>query len=261
MLNFQESHLLLTCITNVNLNTCKSELLGKNPSHEAEDWLVSNVCQYDERDALVLLCRNFLLDEFSRPFLESLSQHLYGKGANELMGAYFDFISPIGGDAKIPYYKVHCFSRKRDSKLRSYLATITARHFTNLRSKEVAKERMETSIDAADRIKSNFWESDLKENEWFSLLLSEDRSDYDSVYDKILLSRLGKAMSQLPERERKVLQLTVMDNLTGLEAFEELAGYMNSKRDQAKMGIKDKQKAIAVLKFQAIAHLRKLMQV
>ena len=52
-----------------------------------------------------------------------------------------------------------------------------------------------------------------------------------------------------------------MDNLTGLEAFEELAGFMNSKRDQSKMEAKDKQKAVAVLKFQAIAHLRKLMHV
>lgn len=68
-------------------------------------------------------------------------------------------------------------------------------------------------------------------------------------------------MNKLPERERKVLQLTVMDNLTGLEAFEELAGFMNSKRDQSKMEAKDKQKAVAVLKFQAIAHLRKLMHV
>lgn len=245
----------------MNLNTCKLELLGKKPSHEAEDWLVSNVCQSDERNALVVLCRNFLLDEFSRPFLESLSQHLYGKSASELMGAYFDFISPIGGEAKIPYYKVHCFSRKRDSKLRSYLATITARHFTNIRAKEVAKERMETSIDASDKINSNFWEPDLKENEWFSLLLSEDRSESDSVYDKILFSRLEKAMRQLPERERRVLQLTVMDNLTGLEAFEELSGFMNNKREQAIMSKTDKQKAVAVLKFQAISHLRKLMQI
>ncbi|WP_304480233.1 RNA polymerase sigma factor [uncultured Duncaniella sp.] len=245
----------------VNLDTCKIELLGKKPSHEAEDWLVSHVCHYDERNALVVLSRNFFLDEFSRPFLESLSQHLYGRGAGELMGAYFDFISPVGGESKRPYYKVYCFSRKRDSKLRSYIATITARHFTNVRAKELAKERMETSIDASDRIKSNFWESDLKENEWFSLLLSEDRSESDSVHDKMILSRLEKAMNKLPERERKVLQLTVMDNLTGLEAFEELAGFMNSKRDQSKMEAKDKQKAVAVLKFQAIAHLRKLMHV
>lgn len=245
----------------MNLNTYKQELLGKKPSHEAEDWLVSNVCQSDERKALVVLCRNFLLDEFSRPFLESLSQHLYGTSASELMGEYFDFISPIGGEKKIPYYKVYCFSRKRDSKLRTYLATITARHFTNIRAKEVAKERMETSIDASDKIKSNIWESDLKENAWFSLLLSEDRSESGSVYDKILFSRLEKAMSQLPERERKVLQLTVMDNLTGLEAFEELSGLMNSKRDQSIMSKTEKQKAVAVLKFQAIAHLRKLMQI
>lgn len=245
----------------MDINTCKVELLGKKPSHEAEDWLVSHVCHYDERNALVVLCRNFLLDEFSRPFLESLSQHLYGRGAEELMGAYFDFISPAGGEAKIPYYKVHCFSRKRDSKLRSYLATITARHFTNVRSKEVAKERRETSIDASDKIKSNFWEVDLKENEWFSLLLSEDRSESGSIYDKMLFLRLEKALGQLPERERKVLQLTIMDNLTGLEAFEELAEFMNSKRDQAKMDAKAKQQAVAVLKFQAIAHLRKLMNV
>lgn len=245
----------------MDINTCKVELLGKKPSHEAEDWLVSHVCHYDERNALVVLCRNFLLDEFSRPFLESLSQHLYGRGAEELMGAYFDFISPAGGEAKIPYYKVHCFSRKRDSKLRSYLATITARHFTNVRSKEVAKERRETSIDASDKIKSNFWEVDLKENEWFSLLLSEDRSESGSIYDKILFLRLEQALGLLPERERKVLQLTIMDNLTGLEAFEELAEFMNSKRDQAKMDAKAKQQAVAVLKFQAIAHLRKLMNV
>ncbi len=245
----------------MNLNICKLELLGKKPSYEAEDWLVFNVCQSDERNALVILCRNFLLDEFSRPFLESLSQHLYGKGANELMGAYFDFISPTGGEAKIPYYKVYCFSRKRDSKLRSYLATITARHFTNIRAKEVAKERMETSIDASDKIKSNIWESDLKENEWFSLLLSEERSESGSIYDRMLFLRLEKAMSQLPERERRVLQLTVMDNLSGLEAFEELSGLMNSKRDQTIMSKTEKQKAVAVLKFQAIAHLRKLMQI
>jgi hypothetical protein len=51
-----------------------------------------------------------------------------------------------------------------------------------------------------------------------------------------------------------------MDNLTGLEAFEELADEMNSKKDQSKMSVKEKQKAVAVLKHQAIARLRKLME-
>lgn len=244
----------------MNIEICKQQLLGKQPSHEAEDWLVQNVCRKDEQNAVVRLSRNFLLNEFSHPFLESLSQHLYKRGANELLGPYFEFISPCGGINCIPYYKVYCFSRKRSAKLQSYLATITARFFTNERAKELAQQKMETSIDASDRIISFFGETDLKENEWFSLLLSEDSTDCDSFSDKIVLSRLEIAMSQLPERERKVLQLTVMDKVSGLDAFEELAHFMNSKRALKDMDAKAKQKAIAVLKFQAIAHLRKLIQ-
>jgi DNA-directed RNA polymerase specialized sigma subunit len=119
---------------------------------------------------------------------------------------------------------------------------------------------LQINIEASDHVKSNFSDEDLKENEWFSLLIAEEDAREATVAYKLLWAKVLKAMSELPERERKLLQLTVMDNLTGLEAFEELADEMNSKKDQSKMSVKEKQKAVAVLKHQAIARLRKLME-
>lgn len=243
----------------IDISDYKRQLLGSRPSQEAEDWLIDKVCSKDDLEASVSLIRGFFLNEFSRPFLDYLSQHLYGKPYGEILGPYFEFISAEGGKDSIPYYKVHCFSRKKNSHLKSYVGTITARHFTNIRAKEAAKENIHVSIDASDKVKSNFFGEDLKENEWFSLLIAEKDVREDSFAHKLLWAKVLKAMEKLSPRERKVLQLTVMDTMTGLEAFEELADEMNSKKDQNTMSAKDKQKAIAVLKFQAIAHLRKLM--
>jgi DNA-directed RNA polymerase specialized sigma24 family protein len=244
----------------INTSQYEKQLLSAHPSSEAEDWLVSNVCSKDEHNASVSLSRNFFLNDFSRPFLEYLSQHLYGESYMEIMGPYYEFISPEGGNDNIPYYKVYCFSRKRDSRLRTYVSTITARYFTNLRAKEKARDDLQINIEASDHVKSNFSDEDLKENEWFSLLIAEEDAREATIAYKLLWAKVLKAMSELPERERKLLQLTVMDNLTGLEAFEELADEMNSKKDQSKMSVKEKQKAVAVLKHQAIARLRKLME-
>ena len=244
----------------MDMNSCRKALLGRNQAADAEDWLIDNVCRKEGFHPTTALARNFLLDEFSRPFLESLSQHLYGTGYREILGPYYEYISAEGGENKIPYYKVGCFKRKYDSKLRSYLSTITARHFTKLRAKELEREREQISIEASDKIKSNFWECDLKENEWFGLLLIDDSAENDTIHNQLLWSKVEKAMQSLPERERRVLQLTVMDKAPGLEVFEELAQHMNSKRNQADMTDKDKQQAVAVLKNHAIAHLTKLMK-
>lgn len=244
----------------MDINTCRQELLGRGPAPEAEDWLIAQVCQKATYNPVRALCCNFLLDEFSRPFLEALSQHLYGEGYTEILGPYYEFISAEGGEERIPYYKVKSFKRKRDSKLRSYLSTITARYFTRLRSKELERERKNTSIDASDKVKSNIWECDLRENEWFGLLLSDDPAKEEMAEAENIKRRLRMALAQLPERERRVIELTVMDNASGLDAFEELASFLKSKKNQDEMTPKEKQQAIAVLKNKAIAHLTKLMK-
>lgn len=244
----------------MDITQCRRALLGKGTSPEAEDWLIEQVCRREQFNPTGALCRNFLLDDFSRPFLESLSRHLYGEGYGEIMGPYYEFISAEGGDARIPYYKVYCFKRKRDSMLRSYLSTITARHFTKQRARELARERSHVSMDASDKIKTNFWECDLKENEWFALLLSEDSYREVATDEEELRSRLHEAIGRLPEKERKVIQLTVLDDASGLEAFEELAPYLKSKKSQDAMSDLEKQRAVAVLKRRAIDHLAKLMK-
>lgn len=170
------------------------------------------------------------------------------------MGPYYEFISVRGGLAKIPYYKVKCFSRKHNSRLRTYLSVISARHFTHLRAKELEDEHLHSYIDAADRESSKKTEPDLKENQWFSLLLSDDHENL-TWEQTILMKKLEQAIAKLPERERRVIQLTVMDDMSGLDAFEELSDLLES---EAKTDL-EKQKAIAVLKFRAIAKLRKLM--
>ena len=117
------------------------QLRGHQPSALAEDWLVTNVCS-DVPTALVNLAREFFLGEYSFPFLSYLGKHLFGTGANEILGEYYEFISPRGGVSNTPYYKVKCFDRRKQSKLKSYVATITARYFTQIKKKSHVTEQV-----------------------------------------------------------------------------------------------------------------------
>lgn len=234
------------------------QLRSHNPSIVAEDWLINNVCS-EIPTTLVTLVREFFLGEYSYAFLNYLGMHLFGTGANEIMGEYYEFISPKGGINNTPYYKVKCFDRRKQSKLKSYVATITARYFTQVRKKEIEKEQKEFSIDESDKVCKIKSPSEVIENEWFNLLIAEGNQMSCTLNEQSLVSKLNAALQKLPQRERKVVQLTIMDAVPSDEVFDELYGEMKAQKACSEFTRLEKQRAIGVLRNRALAHLRKYM--
>lgn len=234
------------------------QLRSQQPSSLAEDWLVTNVCS-DVPTALVNLAREFFLGEYSFSFLSYLGKHLFGTGANEIWGEYYEFISPRGGVSNTPYYKVKCFDRRKQSKLKSYVATITARYFTQVKKKSLVTEQKEVSIDGErdeDKIKSP---TEVIENEWFNLLIVEGNQLPCTQNNQHIVFKLNAALQKLPEKERKVVQLTIMDTVPSVDVFDELYDEMKAKKPCSAFTRLEKQRAIGVLRNRALAHLRKYM--
>lgn len=240
-------------------NTYFTQLRSHQPSTLAEDWLIDNVCS-NVPTALVNLAREFFLGEYSFSFLSYLGKHLFGTGANEIMGEYYEFISPRGGANNTPYYKVKCFNRRKQSKLKSYVATITARYFTQLRKREIAKEQNEISIDAGNELHNTKSPSEVIENEWFNLLIAEGNQLSYVVNDQHLIMKVNTALQKLPKNERRVVQLTIMDTVPSDEVFDELYDDMKAQKAYSEFTKLEKQRAIGVLRNRALAHLRKYMK-
>lgn len=233
-------------------------LRGHQPTTLAEDWLVTNVCS-DVTTALVNLAREFFLGEYSFPFLNYLGKHLFGTGANEIWGEYYEFISPRGGVSNTPYYKVKCFDRRKQSKLKSYIATITARYFTQIKKRNLTQEQKEVSIDEGSEIGKIKSATDVIENEWFNLLIVEGNQLPYAPNNQHLVFKLNAALQKLPQKERKVVQLTIMDTMPSVDVFDELYDEMKAKKPCSAFTNLEKQRAIGVLRNRALAHLRKYM--
>lgn len=238
------------------MNEFLKELRKPKPSTDAEDWLVSKVCS-NVPTAEVHISREFFLGEYSFSFLDYLGKHLYGTGAMDITGEYYEFISTEGGRGNIPYYKVWCFDRRKASKLKTYVATITARYFTAEKKKEEAIIQRTTSIDEEDGEKKTA--TDMIENPWFDLLIAKGNDLPCPLKYQKMLPKLNDALQKLPYNERRTVQLVIMDTVSTEEAFDELFDYMNAKKDRSEFTKLEKQRSINLLKSRALAHLRKYM--
>ena len=91
------------------------------------------------------------------------------------------------------------------------------------------------------------------DNPWFSLLL--EKNEIENLMDY----KLKTALLKLPYREQLIIKLMIMDNASGLEAFEDLKPYLRSKIPFTDWSDKQKQDAMALLKGRALKHLKQLL--
>lgn len=197
---------------------------------------------------------NYFIGEFSNPFLDYIGAEImkrdgiYINGVlrhyPSICGEYYEFIGArfIGN---IPeWHKVDLYKGKNDSRLYSYVNTITVRFFVELRKKELKKEE--------------FSFISLSENENISILLKYDGFDADSLENRET-SEIDWAWNQLPERDRLILQYLVIEERKAIDVFDLMIPYIKMTTSPDLLSVKQRQDAMSLLKQRAKNHLRKLI--
>lgn len=193
----------------------------------------------------------FFLNEYSTPMLNCIGKDIHADVTidtsgrvsyyQSLMAPYYFFISA----QDLKWHKLCLFGNKDNASLTSYLSCITSRFFRKEKIKEDNDNINKNSIS-------------VQENEDVPILL-EQKEDLDETIDPVLMALALKAKDRLPdERDRKVIELLIMDDTDTLDAFEELSAYIAPKKS---LSIKDwdtkrKQNAVSLLKLRAKEHLR-----
>lgn len=252
----------------INVYTCdfqrkmiQNNLLSKKPTQANENILIENITSVITT-SIVEQWRKFFLTDFSIGFLSRISYDLYGTTWQYIQGEYYLFISPVGGEKSIPYYKVSLFSRQKDAMLKSYLSVITSRYFYDKKLRESKVSNASSSIDEVTRLKINFSGNEVIENPWYALLIYDGDADLLSADNYVLMAKLKKMIEKLPQKEQTVIQMSVYEDYSGEEIFEELLseGLIQPKRDVSTLTSKDKQDAVANIKKRALSHLKTLMK-
>lgn len=195
---------------------------------------------------------HFFLNEYSIPMLNSIGKDIHtdividtsGKVTyyHELMTPFYLFISARNKE----WHKLLLFKNKKNAHLTAYLSCITSRFFYKEKIKEENNDLNKKTIS-------------LQENEDIAILLEQVRNPDDTT-NPALVELALKAKNMLPEeRDRKVLELLVMDDTDTLDAFEELSAYIipsPSSPPIVDWDNKRKQNAVSLLKLRAKEHLR-----
>ena len=240
------------------IEAIKKDVGGKNPTLLVEKEFIRRITQIEECVQTKEACEYFL-DDFSTPILLYISkkvfQHPHWK---EIWGEYYEFISKENQETKIPYYKLTFYGKFENTTLCKYVATITTRHFVDEKMRDVRSNDKTISIDGSSTYLKDKSGNTVIENPWFNLLINnEERNIEPSTYQKI-----DYVLSKLPERETRIIKYMVMDNMSGLEAFEELEPYMEekSKTPTSTWTTKQKQDAMALLKSRALKHINTIIK-
>lgn len=221
--------------------------LLKQQSLSAEYEFVRRIAENKEREV------QYFLNDYSIPMLNSIGKDIHadvtldisGKVSyyRTLMTPYFFFISA----QNLEWHKLCLFKSKDDAHLAAYLSCITSRFF--------CKEKIKEGNDVLNKNAIS-----VQENEDVAILL-EQIDDLGDTVDPMLLSLVLKAKDMLDDRDRKVLELLVMDDTDTSDAFEELMSFgyiVPSKKSPPIEAWNDmrKQNAVSFLKFRAKEHLR-----
>jgi len=253
--------MILNLYSDFQTKQIQKNLLSKKPIPTNENILIENVTSVTTTP-IVEQWRRFLLTDFSKDFLVRLSFDLFGQTWQYIQGEYYLFISAIGGEKLIPYYKVSLFSRKRNATLKSYLSVITSRHFYQQKKKDAKLRNLSIRLEDSTRLEVNFSGNEVIENPWYALLISENSSELLSENDFRLTERLKEMIEKLPQKEQKTIQMSTYTEYSSEDIFEELLsnGLIKPKRDVSKLTSKDKQDAVANIRKRALNHLKILME-
>ncbi|MCM1317198.1 MAG: hypothetical protein NC241_03360 [Bacteroides sp.] len=243
----------------MDIQYLKKNLLSRQPDAECEDTLVSLVTS-PEATPSVKEARDFFVDGFSARFLDNIARNICRLERADILGEYYEFISADGGATPTPYYKVSLYKRKNDSRLDTYVARITARHFTDAQKKHTRYlsshtpfDSFRTEINADD----DFSKDEVTDNSWFALLIADEDFSFFSANNIETITKLNIALSQLDDRDRLVIQLVELNDVPLIEAFDELLPYMSFKKPVKTLTRKDRQDAVSRLNNRALERLAK----
>ncbi len=244
----------------VSIEVIKKNVGGMCPTLTVEYEFVRRITLVNEcqqRDQ----ARNYFLGDYSLPILTYVSKYVYNNVYyQEIWGEYYEFISKE--NKQIPYYKLRLYANFNNSTLRHYVTAITVRHFVSQKMKEDRIGKRMISIDGTSVSKTEESEKDVIDNPWFNLLIGNDGSDDERFMTLEAYKKIEYVLSRLPERDVKVIKLMVMDDMSGLDAFEELKADLEktARTPISTWTSKQKQDAMALQKARALKHFNKIVE-
>lgn len=249
-------------IMEYNLKVIKENIESKRPNLSYEQEFIRRISQ-TKTNRQCEEARNYFLKDFSLPILLYISTNLYHQTSwEEIFGEYYEFISKENKESHTPYYKVTLYSKQKDTTLRKYITVITTRYFVDEKIKEDKLNGNMISIDSASTYCENKSGNTVIENPWFNLLIGNKGDDESNDIKPETYQKIDYVLSKLPERETKAIELMVMDDLSALEAFEELEPYLqrNAKTPTSTWTKKQKQDAMSLLKGRALKHFKIIIE-
>lgn len=246
---------------NVGLELIKKKVGGPKTELAFEFEFVRRIT-LKEFSPVVEKARNYFLTDYSKDMLTYIANSICRCTREEIWGEYFEFISKEDAETETPYYKLTLFNGEFGATLSSYVSVITTRYFIKVETKRGRAEDGNTSIDAEQSLSNKISNEGVIENPWFELLLSETADDIRRAEREEMYQRIEKAMEKLPRKDQLAISLMVMDEVSCLEAFEELEPYLNPRNGNptSEWSVKQKQDAMSLAKGRALKHLIKILE-
>jgi hypothetical protein len=245
----------------IDLEILKKDVGGKHPTLPMEKEFIRQItfiheCLQRKK------ARDYFLRDFSNPILKYVKRYVYGNNRmEEIWGEYYLFISQENKNTHMSYYKLNLYANINNSTLRNYITAITVRYFVNKKAKEDFSNRLRISIDASSDTKKGKKENNVIENPWFNLLIGNNGNEDNWKNDITLYEKINYVLSKLPKRDEKIIKMMVMDDMSGLDAFEDLKDeFERSTRIPISTWTKkQKQDAMALQKSRALKHFNKIV--
>lgn len=170
---------------------------------------------------------NFFLNNVCRRILRHISSNIYNhSNDNELWGEFYEFISRNNWEV------LRKWENKNGASLYTYLAYCATNHFVKEQFKEKKQKEQFISISSQEIY------------EQFANISCEETPDINS-------GQIWNAFNMLNERDRKILQLLVIDGYSIMEAAPQIWEYIKSKGTLEETDPKRVQCTIAMAKHRA----------
>lgn len=228
---------------NIDVSNCSfpdlKRRLKSDIDYSANKELAKRVVQNKEEAV------RYFLTDLSYPIIKHIEYNIIKR--EDVYGDYYIFISAPVNEESVPQWKKVSQYRGDNCQLNTYVSCIACRHFC-----KIAQKEKEENLRNGDMIEYVDYES----------LLGYDYHNEEESETSI---RMRNAYSNLSEKDREVLRLLLIENMSGIDAFPVLSQYitpkakdgMTSEQVKESWSIKQRQDAMSLLKGRALDHLKK----
>ena len=223
---------------------------------------------------------NFFFNEYSVPFLQDIAVWIAHEDSyRAVLGFYYDYVSaPLeknDDDILIPRFRMlRQYDGRRGAHLYTYVMRGTYREAIRYYRKDKPgslvvgpKEPYDFERAFMNRIgcenEEAFIHADNDEIGWEILnAFFYEEADSEAEHEQ-RIKKVKKAYDWLQEKDRLVLQLVVIEDKSGLEAFEQLKQYLRPKSKNEvidEWSSKKKQDTVSLWKTRALEHLEAIVK-